>query len=71
MDRLVIIACKMVVYSATVALALAILFRGIVPFLWGAGTALGMLGAVVCGVLGFVAVVWLAYQLGKNVLNTK
>jgi hypothetical protein len=67
MDKAVIVLCKLIGYVATIVVALAVLLRGIVPFLWGTGSALGLLGAVVIGVLGIILIIWLASKFYKNI----
>ena len=70
MDKILTLVGKGVAYLVLLTTATVALFRGAVPTLLGSQSDFGVIGAILVGVLGFLALLWIAGKLLKDFLNT-
>lgn len=57
---------KGVLYGFSIVLIISVLFRGILPVLWGSGTALGLIGAAFVGILGLLLILFIISKMVKD-----
>lgn len=66
MDKTLLAIAKGVLYAFSIVLVIAVLFRGILPVLWGSGTALGLIGAGFVTILGLLIILFIISKMYKD-----
>lgn len=67
MDKLTDLIAKVVMFAGIWLVLAFVIFRAMVPYLWGARSDFAMLAAVLVGIFGAVGLIWLAGKMVDSV----
>jgi hypothetical protein len=71
MDKSLKVFSKAIGYVTILVVYLTVLFRGLLPYLWGSRLDLVVLSTPFVGVLGFVLFIYISAKLYNDLRNTK
>ena len=70
MDKFIKVFGKAVVYFGGLLTLTLVIYRGLVPFLWGGGSDLLLIAAIMIALISAPIILWLGTKAVKNILKS-